>query len=436
MAGEGGRSQGSGGSGSGARGGVAGKGGSETGGAGASAESGAGGDSESAGNGGDGGEENGAAGNGGATGASGGTGGDAGGSGGAGGDPEPVRDARCDGATPDELTGTGETDDPFLICLAEQLALLGPGDYPLGDSFALGDELDLANLDPEFETIGSAEQTFTGVLDGRGHALTGLSRALLAAVGAGGEVRDLSVTGGLDASMEPTSFGLLTLRNLGTIRNVHMDGTLIAGSHVGLLTGTNEGTVEHCSARGTISDGGAHVGGLIGVNVGTVRRSWSTVSVTAAGRVGGLVGRQSAPGLIEQSFSLGEVEGGVTTGGLLGSLFGGEVRDSYARASSVRSPEAGGLVGDVTGSGISITRCYSAAQTLDGAGAEGLVGEVGASSDYVVTASYFLDTATGTLGSALTSSELQSSGSFEGWDFTGIWQFDAALSAFPSLRFE
>jgi hypothetical protein len=347
-----------------------------------------------------------------------------------------VRDARCDSATPDSLLGTGETDDPFLICMADQLALLGPGDYPLTGSFALGDELDLANLDPVFETIGTADQTFTGVLDGRGHAITGLSRSLLAAVGAGGEVRDLSVTGALDASLEPTSFGLLTLRNLGTIRNVHMHGTLIAGSHVGLLTGTNEGTVEHCSARGTISDGGAHVGGLIGVNLGTVRRSWSTVSVTATGRVGGLVGRQSAPGLIEQSFSLGEVEGDVTTGGLLGSLFGGEVRDSYARASSVRSPEAGGLVGDVTGSGISITRCYSAAQELEGAGAEGLVGEIGASSDYVVTASYFLDTATGTLGSALTSSQLQSTESFEGWDFTGVWQFDPALSAFPSLRFQ
>jgi hypothetical protein len=30
----------------------------------------------------------------------------------------------------------------------------------------------------------------------------------------------------------------------------------------------------------------------------------------------------------------------------------------------------------------------------------------------------------------------QMQASFAGWNFTAIWQFDAAISAFPSLRFE
>lgn len=369
-------------------------------------------------------------------GAGGSAGADHGGAGGESGAPEPVRDPRCDAAEADVLPGTGDGSDPYLICLPEQLALVGTDDYPLGSAFALGDSVVVDDVQPAFATIGSEATPFVGDFDGRGHSIHGLTATFLAAIGEEALVRDLSFDGTVDATMAPTSFGLVTNRNSGTLRNVHVDGVLLAGDHVGLLAGTNQGLVEDCSARGTIGEGGAHVGGLLGVNLGTVRRSWSTVSVTANGRVGGLVGRQSTPGLVERSFAAGSVSGQFSIGGLVGTLFGGEIRDSYAQASSVSGPEAGGLVGDITGGPATLTRCYAAPSSLDGQGAEGLVGEVAANTDYEITASYFLDTAPGSVGEALTAVEMQSADSFEGWDFDTVWQFEEDESPFPTLRFQ
>jgi hypothetical protein len=176
------------------------------------------------------------------------------------------------------------------------------------------------------------------------------------------------------------------------------------------------------------------------VNLGTVRQSFSTASVNATGRVGGLVGRQTSPGRIEESFALGEVTGTFAVGGLLGTLFGGAIVNSYARAATVSAPEAGGLVGDLNGAtddGIERTIASSyAASVLSGTGAEGLVGNLDGEPDYDVTDSYFLDTATGTIGVALSDSEMRLEANFDGWDFDDVWQLEPALSGYPTLRFQ
>jgi hypothetical protein len=425
-----------------ATGGAAGEGGKSTGGGGSSGSSGSG-------EGGDGGDTGAAgssaghgAGNGGTTGQGGsaGNGGTSGGagSGGEGGEPPdgPVRDPRCDDASTSALQGSGTSGDPYLVCLPEQLALLGTGPHTLDLHYELGDELDLAELSIPVATFTTA---FTGTLDGRLHSITNLTGALFTVVGPGGAIIDLAVSGDVDASSQSTSWGLLTRNNAGTLRRVRASGTLNVGDHVGILLGTNEGLVEDCSSSGAITSGGAHVGGLVGVNLGTVRRSWSTAAVNGGRRVGGLVGRQTQPGVIEQSYARGAVTAVQSPGGLLGTMFGGAIVDSYARSSGVTGPEGGGLVGDFSGASggaaISVTRSYSTS-TLSGAGSEGLVGNVEGTPDYVVTSSYFLDVAPGTVGTARTSAEMQAQNSYTGWAFGSTWKMDAALSAYPSLGFE
>jgi hypothetical protein len=371
-------------------------------------------------------------------GGSGGTSGDAG-SGGEGGDTPvgPVRDARCDDATTSALDGSGSSADPYLVCLPAQLALLDTGPYTLDLDYDLGDDLDLADLSAPLPTFATA---FSGTLDGRLHAITNLTGAFFTLVDAGGTILDLTVAGDVDASMQSTSWGLLTRNSAGTIRRVRAYGTLSVGDHVGILLGTNSGVVEDCSSSGAITSGGAHVGGLVGVNVGTVRRSFSTAAVSAGRRTGGLVGRQTQPGVIEQSYALGAVTGTQSPGGLVGTMFSGTIVDSYARSPAVTGLEAGGLVGDLSGAAAdgavrSITRSYSTS-TVSGTGAEGLVGNVEGDPDYVVTSSYFLDTASGTLGTALTSNQMTTQGSYTGWAFGTVWKMDAAISAYPSLAFE
>jgi hypothetical protein len=361
------------------------------------------------------------------------------GSGGEGGDAPvgPVRDPRCDEATTDALEGSGTSQDPYLLCLPDQLALLDTGPYTLDQNYDLGDELDMDDVTNAFATF---ETPFTGTLDGRSHGITNLPAALFTDVTAPGEIVDLVVAGDVDASMQDTSWGLLTRNNSGTIRRVRASGTLAVGSHVGILLGTNSGLVEDCSSSGAITSGGAHIGGLVGVNTGTVRRSFSTASVNAGRRTGGLVGRQTQPGVIEQSYALGAVTGTQSPGGLLGTFFGGEVRNCYARSPAVTGLEAGGLVGDISGAAADgenrvILNSYSTS-AVSGTGAEGLVGAIEGDPMITITSSYFPDTSPGTNGTALTDAALRLQASYTGWAFGSVWQMDSDISPYPSLAFE
>jgi hypothetical protein len=274
---------------------------------------------------------------------------------------------------------------------------------------------------------------FTGSLDGRGRAITGLPTPVFETIGAGGTVVDLRVAGNVNATMLPVRWGLLAHTNQGTIRRVSASGTLTLSDHAGVLLGANESIVEGCSSSGTIMMAGNHIGGLVGVNLGTVRRSWSTASVTGNARVGGLVGRQTAPGIIEESYALGTVTGMLSVGGLLGTMFGGDVRNSFARSSMVTGPEAGGLVGNMDAG--SITNCY-AASAVSGTGSEGLVGAVTMGATPTIIASYFLDTATGSTGTPLSAAQMRMQTSYAAWDFVTVWKFDAAISEYPSLAYQ
>jgi hypothetical protein len=354
-----------------------------------------------------------------------------GGTGGTGPDPQ------CDAALPNVLDGTGSVGDPYIVCLPEQLRLLGTGNYTLDLAYALGASVDVSSLDPVLPTIGKDTSALTGTFDGRSRSVSGLTAGLFHVIGAGGRVLNLVLSGDVDASAEPVSWGLLATRNAGSIHSVNGTGTFVTGSHAGILLGTNEGTVEYCRSSGTISGVAAHVGGLVGVNLGTIRRSWSSATVNANSRVGGLVGRQSMPGLVEECYARGAVTGTLSVGGLVGTLFGGEIRNSYARSQLVTGPEAGGLVGHVDASAnetAAITTSYAANQ-LSGDGAEGLVGQVNGTT-LTVTRSYYLNSAPGTVGSPLSVQAMMEEVSFIDWDFDAVWEILKKEADFPSLKFE
>jgi hypothetical protein len=361
--------------------------------------------------------------------------GDAGNGGTGGGDPDPGPDPRCASASADRMAGTGTTSDPYLLCLPEHLALVGSGAFSLASHYALGNNVDVSALDPPFATIGESVASFSGALDGRGRSIIGLARTLIEFVETGGEIRDLVFSGTVDANDRGTSWGLLTRTNRGTLRAVHGEGTLLVNDHVGVLAGTNEGLIEDCSSSGTIAEGGGHVGGLVGVNRGTIRRSFSTASVSAGNRVGGLVGTQWG-GSIEQCYATGPVAGVGSPGGLVGTHFAGSIIDSYARSQSIDSSNAGGLVGYASGTDLVISTSYAFPVSLAGAGAQGLVGLVETGTVPAISACYFHDSATGSLGVPLTTSEMRSESSFVGWDFDTVWQMDASISPYPSLRYQ
>lgn len=244
---------------------------------------------------------------------------------------------------------------------------------------------------------------FTGVFDGLGHTISGLSITntnansvgLFGVIGQNGAVRNLniadstvhvganriggllagyaryasissvSVSGSVTGSGANSLGGLVGIQSGGTIDNASASVTVsdtVGGFYYGGLIGTTTGQIVSSHAEGAVSGGnGSQLGGLVG-NVGfnhsSVSNSYSTSHVTGGDNsvVGGLVGVSG--GDITSSYAAGIVAGGNTSqvGGLAGSLsnngcaggcYRGTVSSSYATGSVTGGTGSyvGGLVG-------------------------------------------------------------------------------------------
>lgn len=342
----------------------------------------------------------------------------------------------CHQASDKHIQGEGTDSNPFLVCLPQHFGRIGAEPYGMDKVYALGADLDMVNYTSPIALMTTAlpRVPFTGTFDGRGHRLDGLANAVFDEIAVTGFVTALKLIVRSDDG-EWHSRGALANTNRGVVTRVVVHGTLLGGPHLGMLIGTNDGIVEECFSHGVVIGNWAHVGGLVGVNTGTISRSGSAADVTAGGHVGGLVGRQSAPGFIIQSFSRGAVSGDAYVGGLVGSLFGGDIRDSYATSSAVVAhSEPGGLIGQVQGCNpCTLVNTY-AASACDAEDARGLIGTFREGDLVHTTGTYYLDEVPDTHGQPLSSQQMATSTSFDGWDFEHVWRSDG--DAWPSLRFE
>ncbi len=282
--------------------------------------------------------------------------------------------------------GTGEPNDPYQIATAEQLLLLNTDPRLFAKSFILTADID---LDPRLadHTIFSGAVVqwsgrfayrlgahtaviegyplgFDGRFDGNDHSIrhcriyaeADANAGFFLSIGSKGTVCNLRLEdafvggAGTDAPSSSTGGsvyrGALAATNAGTIDNCSATGTVIAGaseSYAGGLAGRNTGTLNHCSADCEVT--AYRAGGLIGIN----EVSAQVVSCTANGFIcgtgaGGLVG--SNLGNLQCCKSEGCVLGGAV-GGLV-CTNGGTVRESHAAATleALSSDRAysGGLV--------------------------------------------------------------------------------------------
>lgn len=223
---------------------------------------------------------------------------------------------------------------------------------------------------------------FTGVFDGNGFAIRGLTINRPDQVGVGLFSR---------------------LADSATVRNVRLTETAVQGFYpVGGLAGLSFGTVIGCSSTGTVT-GVAYVGGLAGrVEAGTLRRCHAAGAVSAdLFSAGGLAGDLEA-GTLSACYSTAAVDGDTAVGGLVGSNFG-LIDTCYA-------------AGDVTGNGA----------------AGGLAGEGFGS----VNSSYWDADASGQAlsagGEARTTAQMRQQATFVGWDFVALWGI-AENAGYPYL---
>jgi filamentous hemagglutinin family protein len=227
---------------------------------------------------------------------------------------------------------------------------------------------------------GTIAQSSTSTLNVIGSGTYNQIGGLVGFVQAGASITDSNSTGGLikGGTTEggvPTTFNIfaggLVGRNGGTITNsfssnavsgASQNGSENFSSSIGGLVGFNDGVISGSNATGPVSGEslGAQyaviVGGLVGLNnsPGLIENSWSSSTVTGIGQVelGGLVGGNFAS--ISNSYATGSVTGtgDGSIGGLVGLNSDGAITNSHATgavAGNVGNVTVGGLVGDSTG---------------------------------------------------------------------------------------
>ncbi len=250
-------------------------------------------------------------------------------------------------------------------------------------------------LASSFMPVGKMTAGFTGILDGLGHAVSGLTvnRAALA---------DAGLFGQLD----------------GTVRDLGLVGGSVTGGHAGMLAGTATVAISKVYATGgSVTGTGNASGGLVGGMLsGSLQLSYAAVSVQGTGSNGGLAGQSG--GAISNCYATGSVSTtsfSQSVGGLVGYQIAGSIDNSYAVGAVGGSGTKGGLVGAKSLSS-NVGASYWDIQTSGQAGSAGGAGAEGK-----------------------TTAEMKSLATFAGWDIdnaggTGkVWRIYEGHT-YPLLR--
>jgi filamentous hemagglutinin family protein len=265
--------------------------------------------------------------------------------------------------------GDGSLSTPYQ--LSDIYGLQGAATLSGATSYVLNNNIDASATGSWSESFKPLASTgYTGVFDGAGHTISGLSIDRSGETNVGlfarvdtGTIRDLTLS---DVFVNGTRnvgglAGLVT-EGVGYINNVGVSGTVTGVGNVGLLIGSNGGLVGNVHSSGTVYGNSgttaSNIGGLVGANSGEISDAGSdaTVHTTGDGYAGGLVGSNhvggDSTGSIVRSYALGAVySSGEIVGGLVGDNNGGSVSLSYASGSVSGGRNVGGLAGRNTNSG-------------------------------------------------------------------------------------
>ena len=307
-------------------------------------------------------------------------------------------------------------DNTHTICAAAHLDAVR--DH-LDGNFIVLDDLDLDDLEDQFEPLGN----FSGSIDGNDHEIHNL------------EIQSTDNRVGLISTLH------------GTVENLRLVDVDVHGDRaVGGVAGANEGTIMRVEVTGQIAAITDRGGGIAGrSSSGTIIDSASRATVSAPTSAGGLVGRVESDSTISRSFATGNISGTNEIGGLVGTLREDAlIVDCYATADATGASEVGGLVGNnrhgCLGScdGGDIEKSYAFGEASGASHIGGLVGRHAGS----VSGSFWNDEvneddAGGTGSTAMEIDDFAVQGLFEaaGWNFDDIWMMGGedrpVLQAWP-----
>ncbi|RIJ45304.1 hypothetical protein D1614_23500, partial [Maribellus luteus] len=231
--------------------------------------------------------------------------------------------------------GSGTSASPYQIATLNDLQELSQTSADWNAHFTQTADINASstsgwNGGAGFSPIGVSGYPFKGTYNGNGHTIDNL-------------FIKRSTSGYI------ALFGLVF--NPAVLTDIHLTNVNFEGEfYVAALAGWNEATVRNCSASGNIVATDYVAGGLISMNLGDIFNSYSSCSVTSSNyAAGGLVGSNNGTygaGNIVNCYARGSVSSPERTGGLIGYIVGGEVKNCYStvRVNSGFS-SIGGLIG-------------------------------------------------------------------------------------------
>ncbi|MGI6138805.1 MAG: GLUG motif-containing protein [Candidatus Hydrogenedentales bacterium] len=249
--------------------------------------------------------------------------------------------------------------------------------FPLNREYELTQNIDASataewNDGAGFEPIGTEDDPFTGIINGKNRVITGLTIN----------------------RPEQDCVGLFGYVNGAEIKNIILTGASVTGNdYVGGFIGRREikvndddeaevGILSSCSFSGEVQ-GESYVAGLVGWNYGSIINSNVTADIVGNAYVGGIAGFLAATeahatvASINNCAALGEVTGETYVGGLVG-YGNGRVMYSHAANGVFGTIHVGGLVGE--NYMFTISDSYSTGTVKTGDFATGIGGLIGVNS--------------------------------------------------------
>jgi uncharacterized repeat protein (TIGR02543 family) len=270
----------------------------------------------------------------------------------------------------------GTVDNPFLVATIQDLQHVGKPQT--GTEYAnwtltahYKQVADINMTGQPFTAIGNNNdnQRFTGSYDGQGHTIINLTinggtnsyQGLFGYIQVC-EIKNVGLVGG-SVTGDRYVGGLIGANNFGTVTNCYTTGNVtgtysVVGGLIGLNSGTTTiGTVTNCYTTGNVTGGTTEVGGLIGSNSGTVTNCYATGDVTGGTYYcGGVVGDNT--GTVQNCYATGDISGRQYVGGVAGrNSSSGKIQNNIALNARIKTGQdtdatIGRIVGGTSGSGL------------------------------------------------------------------------------------
>jgi hypothetical protein len=289
--------------------------------------------------------------------------------------------------------GTGDANNPYQIWTPEQMNTIGLGPNDWNKCFKLMADINMsAYTGTQYNIIGNSTTAFSGSFDGNGHIISNLTYTTTASVNVGilGQSSNATIKNigleNVNLSTEGNAGGVVGYNYNSVITNCYSMGSVASSYEAGGLVGYQlGGAITNCYSMSSVS-GFAYAGGLVGWQKwSSIMNCYSTGSVVASYALpyyacaGGLVGYQFESGMknccntgsvTSSSFSSSSWPSYSKSGGLVGSQYDSAITNCYNTGSVTSfsssppstlpsSSYAGGLVGEIAGSGTRIEECYS-----------------------------------------------------------------------------